>query len=45
MSRFLSTLRQRADDVNPDELRALGRAFFPDANSGCSEGPRIVRAA
>jgi hypothetical protein len=45
MSRFLSTLRQRAVDVKPDELRALGLAFFPDANSGCSAGPRIMRTA
>ena len=45
MSLFLSTLRQRAVDVKPDELRALGLAFFPDADSGRSAGPRIMRTA
>ena len=44
MSRFLSMLRQRAIDVKPDELCALGLAFFPDADSGCSARRRIELA-
>jgi hypothetical protein len=45
MNGVLPALRQRAVDVKPDELRALGLAFFPDADSGCSAGPRMMRTA
>jgi hypothetical protein len=47
MKRFLVAARQCAVDVKPDEVRALGLipAFLPDADNGCSAGPRIMRTA
>jgi hypothetical protein len=47
MKHFLVAARQCAVDVKPDEVRALGLipAFLPDADNGCSAGPRIMRTA